>query len=528
MKIDFLSFDELPQLSNFDKAYQKEIEALSPFYKYPKTIESVKDVIKHKFFDEKKRNILCDALLEQYKKINTSSTVLKNIESLKSDNTFTVTTAHQPLLFCGPLYFMYKICSTINLSAQFKSKHPDYNFVPVYWMGEDHDFEEINHLFLFGKKITWDDFQDGNVSNYNCKNLNKTIEELFELLGNGTYAIELKKIISECFNSAFSYGEAAFRFIDKLFSKFGLIVLRPEKRELKKTMIPIFEEELFKNSSYYIINDTVKKLESAGFPNQAHARLINLFYLTPGKRSRIEKINDLFIVRNTEIKFNAKELKKELQLHPEKFSPNVILRPLFQETVLPNIAFVGGGGEIAYWLERKSQFEHYKVPYPLIIRRNSAMHLDLSTISKIEKLGLDVKDLFVETNLLIKKYLLELKNLDLEFNSEKKEIEEIYRSIAMKTAESDKTMESAVYAQLQQAINAIEKLEAKLLKINKQKQETEINQLKKIQEKLYLPNQLQERNENFMSLYLKYGKGLLDFLVSNMDPFNSQFYILTE
>jgi len=214
MLTEYYPFEQVPQLTRFDVAYQNEIEALKPFYKYSKQIYNIKDVIKNKDFDNEKRNNLYNVLIEQYNHINISEVLRKNIDSLKSENTYTVTTAHQPVLFGGPLYFIYKICSTINLSVQLNTNYPEYHFVPVYWMGEDHDFEEINHLFLFGKKIIWDDYQGGAVSNYHCGNLKKTIEELFEILGDSINAKELKEIISESFSTDYSYGEATFRFIN--------------------------------------------------------------------------------------------------------------------------------------------------------------------------------------------------------------------------------------------------------------------------------------------------------------------------
>ena len=528
MLTEYYPFEQVPQLSRFDVAYQNEIEALKPFYKYSKQIETIKDIIKNKDFDTEKRNILYSVLTEQYNHINVSEILRKNIDSLKTENTYTVTTAHQPMLFGGPLYFIYKICSTINLSVQLNKNFPDFHFVPVYWMGEDHDFEEINHLFLFGKKIIWDDYQGGTVANYHCGNLKKTIGELFEILGDSINAKELKEIISESFSAGYSYGEATFRFVNSLFSKFGLVILQPENKDLKKIMIPIFEEELLQNSSFGLVNETVSHLEKIGFSNQAFVRPVNLFYSIPGKRLRIEKNDGYFQVLNSEIKFSEKEIKEELYNHPERFSPNVVLRPLFQESILPNVAFVGGGGEIAYWLERKVQFEHYKVPYPMILRRNSLMYLDTVTVAKMEKLNINFMDILLDTDKLIRKYLTSLKNDNLDFESEKKELEKIFSLIAKKVKETDQTIESVVIAQLHQTITSIEKLETKVLKIEKQKQETGINQLRKIQEKLYLPANLQERKENFMGLYLKYGMGLLEFLIENLNPFDKHFMVLKE
>jgi bacillithiol biosynthesis cysteine-adding enzyme BshC len=529
MQIQALSFNDIPQLSAFDLAYQLEDSKLRPFYKYTPRLESFKELIANKDFSEEKRQLLIEVLENQYRDVHTSALVRENILALGMPSTFTVTTAHQPSLFTGPLYFIYKICGVINLCQKLNDFYPEQRFVPLYWMGgEDHDFEEINHIHLFGKKIVWDDKQGGATAHYDINSLQAVIAELAAVLGESPEALNLKKLLEESFRPGLNYGEAMFRFIDKLFARFGLIILLPDAAPLKRAMIPIFENDLLQHSSEHCVNETVAQLENLGFKNQAFARPINLFYLLPNQRERIEETPEGYRVLNTELQFSKEEILKKLREEPERFSPNVILRPLYQETVLPNLAYIGGGGELAYWLERKTQFEHFAIPFPMLIRRNSLQWVDKNSASRMEKLGLSAQDIFKDTETLIKAFIAKNTDTELSFDAERAILSAAFAQISKKAIQVDASLEPSVAAQQAQLFNALEKLETRLLRGEKQKQETELNQIRKLQEKLCLPSGLQERKENFMGLYLKQGEALLDFLVEKLNPLEKDFLVVFE
>lgn len=529
MKIEKLNFSEIPQLSAFDKAFQAEDPRLRDFLSELPEIKSFEKVIQTKAASYKYRGLLCDVLNKQYQGIKYSDKTAENLSHLEKDNCFAITTAHQPSLLTGPLYFIYKIASTINLVNTLKLHYPNFNFVPIYYMGsEDHDFEELNHLYLFGKKLEWNDFQGGALGHYNPASLANLIVELNEVLGQSPNAIELKEMISNSLNDARNYQHFMFRFIHSLFDRYGLIIVLPDSSALKRLATDLFKDDLFINSSQKLLEETATALKSAGFSNQSHARAINLFYLMEGKRERIEKTEHGFKVLKTELTFTEAEMLKELDEHPERFSPNVILRPIFQELILPNLAYIGGGGELAYWTERKKQFEFYGVPFPILIRRNSVQWIDQNSSEKMRKLGLDYKDIFMDSELLIKSYILRNSSEDLNFREEKIELDSIFNKMSQKIKKTDASLEANLAAIQVQLNNALEKLETKLLRSEKQKQESIINQIKKLQERLYLPDSLQERKENFMSFYLRQGKGFFDFLVKNLNPLNKEFLVIME
>lgn len=529
MKITKLTFDQIPQFSKTDKAYVLDEEALKPFYKHQVNLAQFKEVIAERNFPKEHRAVLVDNLTQQYQNIETSQLVLNNIAKLKEANTFTITTAHQPNLLTGPLYFIYKIIGAVNLAEQLSAAYPQQQFVPVYWMGgEDHDFEEVNYFKLFGNKVLWDDKQGGSVSRYQIKTLLPVLEEVYGILGESERAEELKKLLKKTYENSENYGNFMLRLVNQLFQQYGLVIVESNTKSFKTLMQPIFREELLKHSSQDLVQDTARELEEAGFKNQAYARAINLFYLLPNARLRIVKEDEFYKVLDTNIVWTENALLAELEASPERFSPNVILRPLFQETILPNLAYIGGGGELAYWLERKRQFEHYQLPFPMLIRRNSVLWIDKTHSKKLAKFSFTIPEIFEDTEDLIKQYVHNETEEDLHFDAEKGQFNTIFEQLDSKISAIDPTLSKGIQAQQAQLYNALDKLAKRLVKQKKQQHETTVQQIRKWKDKLFPNNGLQERNDNFLDLYLRYGDEFMQELKANLQPLEKQFVVIAD
>ena len=217
---------------------------------------------------------------------------------------------------------------------------------------------------------------------------------------------------------------------------------------------------------------------------------------------------------------------EDLHQHPERFSPNVILRPLYQETILPNLAYIGGGGEIAYWLERKSQFEYAGVHYPMLIRRNSLLLLEDSTTAQMTKAGLTGDDILMETDALIKSYVVRHSQGDTDYQKELQHIQDAYTSLAEKSRLIDPTLVSAIQAEGIKQVKQFEQLGSRLLRAEKQAQETNIKRVQKIKEKLFPENGLQERHDNFLPFYAQYGPGWIQDMIAVCDPMDERFTLV--
>lgn len=529
MKIEILPFDQVPQFSNRDKAYALEDERLKPFYKYRADITEFERVIKDKKSDPVNREVLVETLKSQYEILNVSSATMANIEKLADTNTFTVTTAHQPSLFTGPLYYIYKIISTINLSRTLNEQYTDFQFVPIFITGgEDHDFEEANHFQLFGKRVEWLNEEGGPVGMMSTDSLKIVLEQTKEILGDSPKAKELSTLLELSVNNKSNYSEVTRYLTNELFKEDGLVILDTNDKRLKQLFIPYIEKEVLEQPSKSLVETTVKQLEKAGFSEQAYPREINFFYLQPGKRSRIVEENGEFKILDTDITFNAASIKEEIHQYPERFSPNVVMRPIYQELVLPNLAYIGGGGELAYWLERQSQFAHFGLNYPMLIRRNSVLFIDKGTQKRLDKIGLSIHQLFGDIEALIKEYVQEHTENELSLSAEKEQLQAIFNTIEEKAGKIDPTLIKATAAEGARQLNSLQQLEGKLMRAEKQRHDTAINQVRKLKDKLFPGNGLQERSDNFMGFYLKYGKSFFDILKDHLHPLKKGFVIISD
>ena len=524
-----IPFDQFYQLSDKDKAYQGGDPRLKPFFRYEPQLSNFEKVIQDKKRQDIDRGLLYDVLQAQYTQFNVSQETKHNIELIKQDNTFTLITAHQPSLFTGPLYYIYKICSVIHLAKQLNAAYPTYHFLPLFISGaEDHDFEEISKARIYGKDLLWNNDEGGPVGQLSTSTLNHVIEELFDVLGDNEFAERLKRIFNESYQNFDHYGVAVQNLVNELFKKFGLIVLNMSDPKLKRAFIPIMKKEIFESASIGPVSQTVEALEKAGFSQQAHIREINFFYLGKGFRKRIVKENGKFQIVDSNISFTEAALHDEIEKHPERFSPNVIMRPVYQEFTLPNLAYIGGGGELAYWLERKSQFDLFKVNYPMLIRRNSVLWIEQASRSKMEKLGLDIQDLLQHPHDLVKLFLNRNAEVEINLENEKKEFSALFEQLKSKAMSVDKSLEGKVAADQANLIKSLDKIEQRLKKAEKNKHEVGLRQLSKLQDKLFPTESLQERKDNFIPFYLKHGEAFFEYLVEELNPLEKEFIVISE
>jgi bacillithiol synthase len=523
MHLHRIPYSAIPQLSKSDRAYATEADVLRPFYKYAPNLDAFEQAIEDRKKTKIDRKTLVEVLIEQY-----AGQTHAAIYTLLDKKTFTITTAHQPSLFLGPLYFVYKIFSAINLAEELQKKYPTYRFVPVFVIGgEDHDFEEINHIHLFNKKIVWENTEKGAVGNMNTASLQQALAELKAVLGESDLAQSIFSRIEKAYTSHSVYASATQALLHDLFGKYGLVVLNMNHPKLKRIFSPILKKEIVTQPSKALVETTARQLNELGFKNQAFPREINLFYMRDGLRERIVAENGIYKVLNTDFAFTKKEILAEVTAHPEYFSPNVVLRPLYQEVILPNLAYVGGGGELAYWLERLSQFEYFNVPFPVLVRRNSVLWLEAESMKRWrERFNFTVTDLFQPITWLTQQHIEKNATTIFNFEEEKTAIHLTFEKIVACSKEIDPTLEKPALAELTKAIQSIENLESRLNKALKQKHEVGIHQIQTIKQRFFPEDGLQERQQNFLQLYLKYGDTFFDTLKTYLYPLQHDFLIL--
>ncbi len=509
--------------------YINNAPALKDFYEHPANIGGIRSAISERKKFNTNRQLLFDLFTNQYKTFNDCEAVKANINRLLNENTFTVCTAHQPNIFTGHLYFVYKILHIIKLADSLKKEMPEYNFVPVFFMGsEDADFEELNHIVIEGEKYSWETKQTGAVGRMKVdNNLLQLIQNIAGRLSVEKYGNDIIDLLKKCFTKDATIEEATFLFVHHLFKQFGLLVLLPDNPAFKKEILSIFEEDIFNHTSSTIVEETSNKL-SKDYKAQAYPREINLFYLKDNLRNRIVAVDDHFVVHDTQIVFSKEEIKKELNEHPERFSPNVILRGLFQEIILPDVAWIGGGGELAYWLQLKDLFKKYSVPYPVLIVRNSFLIIDKKYHSLLKKLDLFAPELFKGKENLLNEIVNKESSLTLNLIDEKKEFENIYYQMKELVKRIDATLEEHVTALEKKQMKKLTVLEKKMFRAEKRKFTVQKNQLNKIFSSLFPNEGLQERTENFMLFYSKWGNDFFKILYDASLTLEQKFCILEE
>jgi len=517
--------------------YLDHAEELKPFYDHTPSLQGIQKAIVERQKFSTNRKVLVGELKKQYAGVKQNDAVTKNMESLLSQDTFTITTAHQPNIFTGPLYFIYKILHAIKLSEYCAASLPQYNFVPVFYIGsEDADLDELGHFYLNGEKIAWNTKQTGAVGRMKIdKDLLKLISQLEGQLSVLAYGKEILSLIKDCYKEGMLIQDATFKLINILFGEYGLIVLIADNAALKKQAEKIFQDDLLNEIASGIVEQTAEKLQAAGYKLQANPREINLFYLKDDIRDRIVKVNGKFITHNspkessrTRFTFDEKDILTELKQNPERFSPNVILRGIYQETILPNLVYIGGGGEIAYWLQLKDLFEFYKTPYPLLLLRNSFLIVEKKWQEKIGRLGFTIEDFFLPEQELINRLVARETKNEIKLNGNLTEADKLYESLKKQAVAVDTTLGKHVEALRTQSIYRLQELEKKMLRAEKRKFTDQQRQIHTIKENLFPKNGLQERIDNFMYYYAKWGKDFIRQLYQHSLALDQEFVIVEE
>ena len=530
MKLTNIPFSETGYFNKITCDYLAQKPALSSFYTNFSDVTGFKKQIElrrnSKLDSVSKRKVLVQALQDQYKNFNTSAKTNKNVQLLQKENTFTVNTGHQLNLFTGPLYFLYKIISTINLTTRLKDEFPKNNFVPIYWMAtEDHDFDEINYFNFNGKKVSWNIKSKGAVGRLSTKGLEDVLEVFSKQLGTSKNANYLRDLFSKAYLEHKTLTEATRYLANELFGKFGLVILDGDDAALKKQFIPYIEQELIDQISFKEVGATIEELQST-YDIQVNPREINLFYLTDEIRERIVYENGIYRVVDTDITWDKEGILKHLIEHPERFSPNVLMRPLYQEVILPNLSYIGGGGELAYWFELKKYFEVVKVPFPILLLRNSALFITEKQLQKAKNLQISIAELFLKQHELVNKKIKEISEISIDFSEQRDYLQKEFNKLEELAKKTDKSFIGAVKAQEVKQLKGLDNLEKRLLKAQKRKLNSVVDRITELQNDLFPNQSLEERQRNFSEYYLSQGDQLISGLIDNLNPLKLEFSVL--
>lgn len=530
MPTENLSFKDTGYFSNLICDYLQQKEALDPFFNRFPDLNLFEEQIKEKqsHYSQGSRAVLCEVLSKQYSNIKESNLAKKHIELLGNKDTFTITTGHQLNLFTGPLYFLYKILSVVNLCKTLKVNYPGKNFVPVFWMAsEDHDFKEICFFNFRGQKVNWNRSTSGAVGRLDNQGLDEVYKVYASELGNTVNATFIKSLFEKAYLKHGNLADATRFLANELFKDYGLVVLDADDAQLKRLFIPQLKKELINEVTYEKVIKTNSELQKLGYKVQVNPREINLFYLQKNLRERLIKANGKFIVNNTNLEFSEKEILDDLDARPSCYSPNVLMRPLYQEVILPNLCYVGGGGEMAYWFQLKESFKAQNVPFPMLLLRDSVVIRTTKQRDKQVALGISDKDLFLNKNDFINKYVRRISNINIDFSSQEAFLKEHFETMYTLAEQTDKSFLGAVKAQEVKQLKGLKHLEKRLLKAQKKVLADKVVRSMRLKDELFPNESLQERQMNFSELYLEYGEAFIEILAQHLNPLDMRFLLLT-
>lgn len=519
----------LAQTGQFSKLvldYINGSEAVKPFYRFAPVMTAFEEVISERKYDTHTRSILTAELAEQYAELGISRKqapkVFENLDLLQQEGTFTVTTGHQLALFTGPLFFITKILSTIRLAEELSLRFQAQKIVPVFWMAsEDHDFPEVSQIQVNGHTLKWEkDSQNQPVGVLSMEGADKVIAELKQLLGANNKLIRLFETTAQ---KGQNLSKATRLLVHELFGQYGLIILEPQRPALKSLFKAIIKEDVTKHTGFESLIATNGKLGKQ-YPLQVTGREINFFYLNESGRNLILKTPKGFEIQYANLQFTEADLLKEIELHPERFSPNVVMRPVYQETILPNLAYIGGPGEIAYWLQLKSVFESYQTPFPMVVLRNHVLLLKQSMLHKLEKQKVQPELLLQREDEVIK-FLIHTEH-PLDIGSAQQSILHTAQQLIDEVMPFDNRIASEMIQWKLEQERKFEQFRKQMTKRKKEKSEASIDSVLAIRNHLLPAGKPQERAENLATFTGDYYDSFIQYLYQRIFPLSHTVDVL--
>lgn len=486
-------------------------------------------LIKERNFPTHHRGILVQNLMQSYQEAGVSldpnSEVYGNIHLLLQENTFTITTGHQLSLFGGTLFMAYKILSAIKIAQELNKTYPDKNFIPVFWMAsEDHDFEEIKSTYLFGKNLVWEkDSMNQATGRIETLGLELVVGQIKELLGDTTTAQKWIEMIQNSYLKQSSLDKASLHFYHELYKELGLVIINPDRRAFKELLIPVIENDLIHGISYAAQEVSDAHLESR-YKLQINARPCNFFYLdkTLG-RKLIKKSESTWEYEGIEKPWTKETILESIYDSPEKFSPNVNVRPVFQELILPNLAYIGGPAECAYWLQLKPVFDAHQQKFPKVVLRFMQAVLGKGLKDKVEKMGLRASDLLLPEKELIEK-LIELSH-PFAFHEKFEETLEMMQEIVDQSRLIDPSLGKEFLEAKLKLKDLFKSKSGTIKKGIEQSEQASIEKLQKLRSRIYPAGVFQERIETLMQLEQSAGRQLSAEILTLIHPISGELVL---
>lgn len=526
MKAHCLPFSQIPHTTRLFNDYLAYMPGVQPFYpRSPYLADWVKEEAANIRYDSNRRQRISDILERQNKSWNASAQTLSNIDRLRK-GAAAVVTGQQVGLFGGPTFSIYKALTAVKLAEEATAAGA--SAVPVFWLATyDHDLAEVNHVALPGAEgvlqmLTTSShaLSGAPVSAVRLgEEIRPVVEQAATLLGDA----EATNLLREAYRPGETFGSAFARLYSRLFAEWGVIVLDASDPELHLVAEPIYASAVERASELSAaVLRRGEALEAAGYHQQVKvaSSSVLLFTLQDGARTPIhlqgQGENAEFIIGSEagSEKIPEAELLRRLHASPANFSPNVLLRPIVEDYLLPTLAYTGGAAETAYFAQASPVYELLAGRVTPIIPRFSATIVEQKPQRVLERLEMTVPDVFAGPDALRQR--IAAKNLpgDLQaaFEATKKSLETNLAEIKEKLTKLDPTLADAAQTSGSKMQHQIEKLQSQAARAEAQKGDLISRKAEMLANALYPEKGLQERTIGGLYFMAKYGHDLLQQL----------------
>jgi bacillithiol biosynthesis cysteine-adding enzyme BshC len=479
-------------------------------------------------------------LIDYNSRFNPPEKVLSNIHSLENENTYAVVTGQQPMIFGGTLFTIYKTLTAI-IYCKLYSSHTGHTFVPVFWLGdEDHDYDEVAELHVHSQSGL-EDFKWETHQNRQLRTADILIKEEFEdlkkgikeALGNTDFSDGLWELIEKSYSRDNSAGFAFGKLMMQLFGKHGLILAGSNNRDIKNSTKSVLQTSVERQDEIFqSLTLTSGNLESSGYHSQVKVQQSNLFRIAEdGTRFKLYYSDGKWSDESGNFEnISPDQLISMIGKHPENFSPNVFLRPLMQDRLLPTVAYVGGPGEISYYAQMKEIYGLFDQTMPVILPRFSCTLIETSVKRALESLPFKWTEYNRRIEDLESDFVDHSDKPDIEsiIGSWKKEVEELTEKMKPLVGEVDPTLENSAGKASAAFFNELDKLKGKMYRSVKQQEKVQVNRIAKVQEALFPNGNLQEREIAFIYFMNKYGSNIWDELYEALSGFSPDTHYVIE
>jgi bacillithiol synthase len=537
---DAIPFSRFPWIRPLVDAHARDFPSVGPLFTgNPADPAAWRDAITRAQRPNPARSLMATVVADQLASRQAPAPAREAAAALAQSQAVVVITGQQAGLFGGPLYTLLKALTTIQIARQVGAEH-GVPVVPVFWVdAEDHDFEEIRHATVFDREMAVADIRLADLPGAGAlpaaavtlaPDVDEALTALETQLPPTEFTPALIASLRRHYAAGRSLATACASWLDELLGPHGLVVFDASDRRAKPAVASLFRQEL----EHPCRTAHLTRAAGEAMARLGHAAQIDpgddvvcLFYLDGTGRRPIRYRNGQFLVADAPR--DVAQLLADVDAHPERFSPNVLLRPIVQDTLFPSICYVAGPSELAYQAQLADAYRAFVVPQPLLVSRASATLIDSAAAKFLDRYQVALETLQVQDESALNR-LLESQlppGLDAAFADLDRQLAEATARLKAPASTVDPTLSGAVDTTLERLRDTLRTLQGKIVQASKKKDDTLRRQFGRTRTLVFPGGVSQERAISLAFFINRYGPGLVDRLLGILPPLPAAHYVIT-